>query len=155
MTEAQGEAKPQKRSKGNLDWPLIRKFESLVFTSMIVAIPFFAYRVVDLTSTQLAVGQTSLDLVKDLIRAKEISKDFGLSITVSGRPRQESKPAAYLIQNGERIMEEVALPKGVSVLGAVTFNEQGIPNSRGSFTISKGWKTQHVDVAADGTTSVE
>lgn len=141
--------------KGSLDWPLIRKFESLIFTSMIVAIPFFAYRVVDLTSTQLAVKQTAVDLVKDLVRAKDISKEFGLAITVSGRPGENKKPGAYLIQNGERTIEEVVLPKGVSVLGAITFDEQGVPSSRGTFTISKGWKTQHVNIGADGIASLE
>src|SRR5262249_23027818 len=140
---------------GRLNWPMIRKFESLVFISMIVAIPFFAFRVVDVTSTNLAVKQTAVDLVKDLIRAKDISKEFGLTVTVSGHPSSTEGQYAYVIQNGNRTIEEVLLPRGVSIIGAITFNDQGVPNSRGSFTITKGWKTQHVFVSSEGIATMD
>ncbi len=139
-----------------LDWPLIRKFESLIFASMVFAIPFFAFKVVDLTSTNLAVRQTGVDLVKDLVRAKDISKENGLSITVCGRPATESEGTAYLIQNGNRTIEEVLLPKGVSVLGSVTFDETGTPTMPGAnFTISKGWKSSHISLTPQGIATME
>ncbi len=153
-------AKPQPNrpvDRGSrLDWPLIRKFESLIFASMVVAIPFFAFRVVDLTSTNLAVRQTGVDLVKDLVRAKDISKENGLSITVCGRPASPSEGTAYLIQNGNRTIEEVLLPKGVNVVGSVTFDETGTPTIPGaSFTISKGWKSSHVTLTREGIATME
>lgn len=148
-------ARPPEDRGSKLDWPLIRKFESLIFASMVFAIPFFAFRVVDLTSTQLSVRQTGVDLVKDLVRAKEISKEYGLSITVCGRPATESEGTAYLIQNGNRTIEEVLLPKGVNVLGSVTFNEEGKPNTGAIFTISKGWKSSHVNLNSEGIATME
>ncbi|MBX9947535.1 MAG: hypothetical protein K2Y39_00095 [Candidatus Obscuribacterales bacterium] len=139
-----------------LDWPLIRKFESLIFASMVFAIPFFAFRVVDLTSTNLAVRQTGVDLVKDLVRAKDISKENGLSITVCGRPATENEGTAYLIQNGNRTIEEVLLPKGVNVVGSVTFDDTGTPTMPGaSFTISKGWKSSHVTLTREGIATMQ
>ncbi|HEY9788648.1 MAG TPA: hypothetical protein V6D17_24890 [Candidatus Obscuribacterales bacterium] len=142
-------------SRFALDWPLVRKIESLVFASMIVAIPFFAFRVIDVTSTQRAVKETALLLVQDLVRAKNISKEYGLAMTVSGRPGTKNEPSGYVIQNGERVIEQVVLPKGVTVLGSVTFNEQGVPNARGTFTVSKGWKVQSVSVNSEGIAAVE
>lgn len=150
-------AAPRYEDRGSkLDWPLIRKFESLIFTSMVFAIPFFAFRVVDLTSTQLAVRQTGVDLVKDLVRAKDISKEYGLSITVCGRPATANEGTAYLIQNGNRTIEEVLLPKGVNVLGSVTFDESGTPTMPGAkFTISKGWKSSHISLTREGIATME
>lgn len=142
------------RSASHLNWALIRKMETLIFASMLVAIPFFALRVVDYTATQLAVRNTAVDLVKDLIRAKEISKNFGLSVSVTGRLPAKGETAAYLLQNGPRTIEEVLLPPGVNVIGSITFNEQGIPDSRTSFTISKGAKKMHVDVDSQGVASM-
>ncbi len=140
----------------NLIGALIRKFESLIFASMVFAIPFFAFKVVDLTSTQLAVRQTGVDLVKDLVRAKDISKEYGLSITVCGRPATESEGTAYLIQNGNRTIEEVLLPKGVNVLGSVTFDDTGTPTLPGAtFTISKGWKSSHISLTREGIATME
>lgn len=139
-----------------LDWPLIRKFESLIFASMVFAIPFFAFRVVDLTSTNLAVRQTGVDLVKDLVRAKDISKENGLSITVCGRPATQNEGTAYLIQNGNRTIEEVLLPKGVNVVGSVTFDDTGTPTMPGAtFTISKGWKSSHVTLTREGIATMQ
>ena len=123
---------------------------------MVFAIPFFAFKVVDLTSTNLAVRQTGVDLVKDLVRAKDISKEYGLSITVCGRPATESEGTAYLIQNGNRTIEEVLLPKGVNVLGSVTFDETGTPTIPGAnFTISKGWKSSHINLTREGVATME
>ena len=148
--------RPSQDRGSTLDWPLIRKFESLIFASMVFAIPFFAFKVVDLTSTQLAVRQTGVDLVKDLVRAKDISKEYGLSITVCGRPATESEGTAYLIQNGNRTIEEVLLPKGVNVLGSVTFDESGTPTMPGAnFTISKGWKSSHISLTREGIATME
>jgi len=148
--------RPPEDRGSKLDWPLIRKFESLIFASMVFAIPFFAFKVVDLTSTQLAVRQTGVDLVKDLVRAKDISKEYGLSITVCGRPATESEGTAYLIQNGNRTIEEVLLPKGVNVLGSVTFDDTGTPTLPGAtFTISKGWKSSHISLTREGIATME
>lgn len=142
------------RSASHLNWALIRKMETLIFASMLVAIPFFALRVVDYTATQLAVRNTAVDLVKDLIRAKEISKNFGLSVSVTGRLAAKGEPPAYLLQNGPRTIEEIILPPGVSVIGSITFNEEGMPDHRASFTISKGPKRLHVDVDSQGVASM-
>lgn len=157
MTDnASQQAKAAPRSGGKLNWPLIRKFETFAFMSMLLAVPFFAFRVVDLTATQLQVNKTAVDLVRDLIRTKDTAKNYALTMTVCGRPPGKEDPnSAYLIQNGTRTIEEVILPKGVTVVGSITFDEQGMPNSRGTFVITKGWKTEQVNVNAEGIATAE
>jgi hypothetical protein len=143
-------SKPRPR----LNWRLIRKVEGLVFASMLLAIPFFAFRIVDATGTALMVKNTSVDLVKDLIKARDMAKDFKLPITVTCARGVNNEPFAYLIQNGSRTIEQVIVPPGVSMVGSVTFDETGIPKGRSSFVITKGMRSATVEVDERGSTSV-
>ena len=140
--------------KTQLNWRFIRKIEALVFTSMFLAVPFFAFRIVDIAGTSLMVQNTAVDLVRDLIRAREIAKDYGLTITVSSASQTGNEPCSYLIQNGTRTIEQVVLPRGVSMVGSVTFDEKGFPRNRASFIVSKGTKTSYVEVDQQGQTSL-
>jgi hypothetical protein len=137
-----------------LNWRLIRRIEAIVFTSMFLAVPFFAFRIVDIAGTSLMVQNTAVDLVKDLIRAREIAKDYGLAITVCSVPPVGDQPCSYVIQNGIRTIEQVVLPRGVSIAGAVTFDDKGAPQCRASFIVSKGTRITTVDVDLLGQTSV-
>jgi hypothetical protein len=151
-TDATVEAKEQK--KAQLNWRFIRKIEALVFTSMFLAVPFFALRIVDIAGTSLMVQNTAVELVRDLIRAREIAKDYGLTITVSSAPSNSAEPCSYLIQNGTRTIEQVVLPRGVSMIGSITFDEKGFPRNRASFIVSKGTRTSYVEVDTQGQTSL-
>jgi len=137
-----------------LNWRFIRRIEAVVFTSMFVAVPFFAFRIVDIAGTSLMVRNTATDLVKDLIRAREIAKDYGLSITVCSVPPISDQPSSYVIQNGIRTIEQVVLPRGVAMAGAVTFDDKGSPQNRAAFVITKGTRVTTVDVDRLGQTSV-
>src|SRR5579883_1048368 len=90
----------QEKSNVQLNWRFVRKIEALVFASMFLAVPFFAFRIVDIAGTSLMVQNTAVDLVRDLIRAREIAKDYGLVITVSSALPGANDPCSYLIQNG-------------------------------------------------------
>jgi hypothetical protein len=144
----------QEKSRPLLNWRLIRKIEGLVFASMLLAIPFFAFRIVDATGTSLMVKNTSVDLVKELIQARETAKNLKLPITVSTCKHVANQPNAYLIQNGERTLQQVILPPGLSMIGSVTFDESGIPIARSAFTISKGLRSVTVEIDSEGNTSV-
>jgi hypothetical protein len=156
MDEINTEAGIELRDKRKpaLDWRFIRKVEALVFASMFLAVPFFAFRIVDIAGTSLMVQNTAVDLIKDLIRAREIAKDYGLSITVSSAPPSGNDPCSYLIQNGTRTIEQVVLPRGVSMYGSVTFDDKGFPRNRASFIVSRGAKTSYVEVDGQGQTSL-
>jgi len=135
----------------NMSWsPIIRKFETLVFAAMVVVIPFFAFRIVDTAGTALMVQNTSADLVKDLIKAQEIARDFHLSVTVTSAPPTLNEPSSYLIQSESKTIEQVILPNGVNIAGAVTFNDGGSPKTPASFMIGKGGKSTLVLIDRDG-----
>jgi hypothetical protein len=137
-----------------LNWRLVRKVEGLVFTSMLLAIPFFAFRIVDTTGSALMVKNTSVDLVRDLIRARGIASDYKLPITVSSLKMPATESCAYVIQNGPRTIEQIILPRGVSIVGSVTFDESGTPKARSSFVVSKGLRSVTVEVDSTGKTAV-
>lgn len=134
--------------------PLIRTFESLVFAAMLIVVPFFAYRIVDAAGTTLMVQNTAADLVRDLIKAKEIARDFHLDVTVVSAPPTVNEQSSYLIQSGSRTIEQIILPNGVSLAGTVTFNDKGLPQIPASFIIAKGGRTAIVEVNREGNTSL-
>jgi len=120
---------------------------------MLIVIPFFAYRIVDTAGTALMVQNTAVDLVKDLIKAKEIARDFHLSVTVNSAPPTTNEPSSYIIQSGSKPIEQIVLPNGVSIAGAVTFDERGLPLNPSSFIIAKGGRTATVQIDREGATS--
>ncbi len=139
-----------------LSWPpVVRKFETLVFAAMLIVIPFFAYRIVDTAGTALMVQNTAADLVKDLIKAKEIARDFHLGVTVTSAPPTTNEPSSYLIQSDAKTIEQVVLPNGVSIAGSVTFNDGGLPQTPSAFIIAKSGRTAIVQINQEGSTSVQ
>ena len=139
-----------------LSWPpVIRKFEALVFAALLIVIPFFAYRIVDTAGTALMVQNTAADLVKDLIKAKEIARDFHIGVAVTSAPASANEPCSYLIQSDSKTIEQVVLPNGVSIAGSVTFNDGGLPQNPSAFIIAKGGRTAIVQINREGSTSVQ
>ena len=84
---------------------MVRKLESLAFMAMFLAVPFFAFRVVDYTTKQLTFNNAAHDLVKDLRRAKDMAREFQIDIQVSSFAATPEKPAGYLIKTGTKTME--------------------------------------------------
>jgi len=132
--------------------PFIRRFETLVFATMLIVVPFFAFRIVDAAGTTLMVQNTAADLVKDLVKAKQIARDFHLNITVSSAPPTVNEPSSYLIQTGARTIEQIILPHGVNIAGTITFSDSGTPENPASFVISKSGRNAFVEVSREGNT---
>lgn len=150
QVEGSDNAQSRGRSGRKMNWPLLRKFETLIFFCMMLLLPVFAVKVVNVTTTHLAVKNTAVDLVRDLIHAKQMAKDYTVNITVTSRPATPTDSCAYLIQDDQRTLEEVVLPKGVSLVGSVVFDPRGLPNSAASFIVTKGRLSAHVDVDTSG-----
>lgn len=149
-TDGKKDGEPASFSGALLSWPLLRKFETVVFACMFLAVPFFAMKIVSVTSILLNLKQTSADLVQDLIKVKQMSKDHSLPMRVVSRLATKSEPAAYLIQDPQRTIEEIIIPSGLTVTGTVTFTPDGTPAAPGEFVISRGNKAQKVEIDAQG-----
>lgn len=141
-------------NKGNslVTWPLIRKLESLAFLAMFIAVPLFAFRVVDYTARQLALNNAAHDLVKDIRRVKEMSTNYKMPITVESR--QGGGQGSYVIRSGKRTIEEVILPKGVTMVGQVTFREDGVPESPSTFDVTLESRSLTVDIDKSGASTM-
>lgn len=131
-------------------WPLFRKLETFVFAAMFIALPLFALKVVNHATTTLAVKNTSVDLVNDLIRCRGLAKEHKVGITLTSKVATDKEPSEYEIRDEEKAVELVKLPPGVNVVGSVTFDAEGLPLHAASFLVSKGIKTAHVDVSPQG-----
>ncbi|MBS1993316.1 MAG: hypothetical protein JSS83_22525 [Cyanobacteria bacterium SZAS LIN-3] len=137
-----------------IDWPLVRKLESLVFLAMFLAMPLFAFRVIDYSARQLALQNGAHDVVKDIRRAREMAIQMKFDVTVEGRKSQYGKPSSYVIRNQNRVLEEIILAKGVTIIGEVTFQPDGKPKSPAIFEVHSETRSLIVDVDAQGGVSV-
>jgi hypothetical protein len=154
----QNKPTPGKKRKSQfavlLNWPLVRKLESLVFLAMFLAMPLFAFRVIDYTARQLALQNSAHDLVKDIRRVKLMAGKFNFDVTVEARKGLNGKPACYVLRNGDHVMEEIVLAKGVSMIGEVTFHPDGHPKSPATFEIHTDNRSLSVDVDGSGAVSM-
>lgn len=138
-----------------LNWPLIRKIETLIFLGMFIAVPFFALRTVGFAATQMAVSNTVHGLVQDIRKARDMAKESHLTITVaSSPPTKTEKRFSYAIQNGTRNIIEVILPPGISLTGNVSYDENGVVSGPASFVCSMAGRVQNVEVDSSGTVFV-
>jgi hypothetical protein len=145
---------PKRRSKSVISWPLVRKLESLAFMAMFLAVPFFGYRVVEYTSHHLALNNAAHDLVKDIRRVKQMSAEYQMEITIESKPQSDGHPAAYVISSGDKTIEEVVLPQGVSMIGKITFSRRGMPELPSTFDVHMDTRSISVDVDSNGTVSL-
>jgi hypothetical protein len=137
-----------------LDWPLVRKLESLAFLAMFIAMPLFAFRVIDYTARQLALQNAAHDLVKDIRRAREKAIENHLDVTIEARKGGNGILPSYVMRHENKGFEEVVLPKGVFILGEVTFNPDGSPLSPATFDVHNETRGLSVDVDKQGVVSM-
>jgi hypothetical protein len=137
-----------------LNWPLVRKIESLVFLAMFLAMPLFAFRVIDYTARQLALQNSAHDLVKDIRRVRQMAGAFKFDVTVEARKGQGGRPPSYVIRHDNHVLEEIILAKGVSMLGEVTFHPDGTPKSPAMFDVHNETRSLSVDVDSQGVVSM-
>lgn len=153
QTSANPEKAPQPVRPTN-SWPLVRKFEALIFMAMFAAVPLFAVRVIQYTHDQLIVRNVSKELVKDLHRAKTLAVQRQQPVEVSGATSKSAKLYSYVVLIGEKVSEEVVLPESVSVVGSIKFNKTGMPERASSFIVSSENRTTTVEIDPSGLISV-
>jgi hypothetical protein len=149
------EPQPNRESKkAGQSWPLVRKFEALIFMAMFAAVPLFAVRVIQYTHDQLVVRNVSRELVKDLHRAKRLAVERQKEVEVSSTSTRSAKLYSYLVRIGEKVSEEVVLPDRVSVVGSIKFTKTGLPERASSFIVSSDNRTTTVEIDPTGLISV-
>ncbi len=138
------------------NWPLMRKVEALVFLAMFLALPLFAFRVLQYTHAQLTVRNVGRELVHDLARVKALALELHEAIEVTGRipSEQFQNRSSYAISTPTRVLEDIVLPENVSVSGTVTFTKRGYPKEPSSLIVSSFNRNMTVEIDQNGTVSV-
>lgn len=142
--------RPQTKRSKVTDWVFLRKIETFVFAFMFLALPFFALKVVHTTTTTLSIKNTIVDLVRDLETWRGTAREKHVEIQLESKPGLNGKPFMYCIKQDGRLVEEVRLPPGVSIIGSVTFSPSGTPAAPSSFLITKGIRSSHVEIDNQG-----
>ena len=137
-------------------WPLMRKVEALVFLAMFLAVPLFAFRVLQYTHAQLTVRTVIRELVQDLARAKATAIQLQEPIEVTGRNQSEKflNRNSYVMKTPERAVEDIVLPENVQVSGSVVFTARGVPKEPSSFIVSSFNRTMTAEIDKNGEVSV-
>ncbi len=140
------------------DWSILRKVEALIFLAFFLAVPLFAYRVLQYTHAQLVVLNVTRALVNDLRRARVMAMDNKADVhikdSIFNSPFQHKSYSAYSISLANKTIEQMVLPENVSVIGALTFLDTGSPDRPGSFIVSSFNKTSTVEIDKAGVISV-
>jgi hypothetical protein len=142
--------RPQKQRLMVTDWVFLRKFETAVFAFMFMALPFFALKVVYTTTSTMAIKNSVVDLVRDLINWQKISREKHIVVKIESKPAQNGQPSMYVVTQDDRTLEEVRLPQGVTVVGSVILTPQGTPEAPSSFIVTKGIRSSTVDIDKQG-----
>lgn len=133
-----------------LNWPTIRKLETLIFASLLLAVPLIALKVMRHTNSAMAVRQSSVDLVRDLIKAKELARELGAPVTLNTHPGKGLMPYSYELEKAGEPMATMEIERGVSCAGSVTFDRTGVPVHPATFILSNGPEVVSVEVDARG-----
>jgi len=133
-----------------LNWPTIRKLETLIFASMLLAVPLIAFKVMRHTTSAMTVRQCSVDLVKDLIKAKELARELGVPVTLNTHPGKGVMPYSYELEKDGQPMATMEVSRGVACAGSVTFDQTGAPVHPATFILSNGPEVVSVEVDAKG-----
>ena len=135
-------------------WVAVRKLEMLVFAAMLIAVPWFAVRVLQSTYDQGPVRATTAALVNVLEHARHDAASSTEPITVESTKATASRPPGYIVRTGDFVNQEFFLSNNVEVVGSVTFDPGGMPKERSSFVVSRGSATGRVQINAQGEVSV-
>ncbi|HEY9754117.1 MAG TPA: hypothetical protein V6C97_03025 [Oculatellaceae cyanobacterium] len=142
--------RPQKTRLLVTDWVFLRKFETAVFAFMFMALPFFALKVVYTTTSSMAIKNSVVDLVRDLISWQKNAREKHIDVKIESKVAEPGQPSMYVVTQDGRTLEEVRLPAGVTIVGSVTFTAEGAPAAPGSFIITKGIRSATVDIDKQG-----
>lgn len=148
--------KTEETTKGGSHWPLMRKVEALVFLAMFLAVPLFAFRVLQYTHAQLTVRTVIRELVHDLGRAKAMAIRLQEPVEVTGRKESEvfMNRNSYAISTPMRVLEDIILPENVQVSGSVVFTIEGYPKKPSSFIVSSFNRNMTAEIDKNGEVSV-
>lgn len=132
----------------------LRKAENWVFAFMFFALPFFAYKVLVTITASLAVKNTAVALVQDLLKCQRMARDDQAPVRLSSRAGKSARTFSYIVEENGQTKEELALPQGVSIIGSVTFKAGGTPRAPASFIISNGARSSHIEIDSQGIITV-
>ncbi|MDZ4836064.1 MAG: hypothetical protein SGJ27_19985 [Candidatus Melainabacteria bacterium] len=138
------------------NWPLMRKVEAVVFLAMFLAVPLFAFRVLQYTHAALTVRNVCRELVQDLARARALAIQLQEPIEVNGSKQSERflQRNSYSISTPQRVIEDLVLPENVQVSGNVLFTERGQPKAPSSFIVSSFNRNMTAEIDQNGEVSV-
>ncbi len=80
--------------------------------------------------------------------------DKGYDVTVEARKAQNGEPPDYVIRHDGEISERILPPKGVSMMGEVTFHPNGQPQSPATFELHFENRSLSIDVDGQGLVSM-
>jgi hypothetical protein len=134
------------RPKTTLDWVLI-----VVGT---IAITFAGWIGYDQTMAPLAVHDNAARFASQLRDAQTYARDNGVPVNVDVHPARPSRPSYYVISSKAGPVRRDFFTNGVTAVGRILLDEQGVPTARTKIAFRKGFVRRDVVMGSDGVVSI-
>jgi hypothetical protein len=128
--------------KTTLDWVLI------VFGG--IAIVFAVWIGYDQTMAPLAVHDNAAKFASLLRDAQTYARDNGVPVNVDVHPARPSRPSYFTVSSRQRAIRRDFFTHGVTAVGRILLDEQGVPTARTKITFRKGFVRRDVVMEPDG-----
>jgi len=129
-------------------------FELVVAACALIALGLIAWTAFDALTSGLKIHDTATDFAVALRRIETTARDRNAFLTVRVRPPTLHRPTGYVVEQESAAIDEHDFPKGIAVVGEVTFDPQGVPAAPASFFFRRGRDSLTVVVNSKGEVSI-
>lgn len=133
-------------------WSKTWYFERLLLLLIVLVVPFLLHGAWQSFVSGFTLRSEAAKVASQLRRIKERAHELNCEGTLAGTPSQPGAVGSYQIsydKEGESANQEL-LPKGIILVGSVTFDPQGVPNRASVLRLRQGLDHASVVISAQG-----
>lgn len=137
-------------------WRSTWYFERLTALLILIIAPFLAMAAYEFFVVGFELSSEATKIAQTLRQIKERAHELNTFGTFEARPASQHGLSSYQVgyENSKMGVQQVFLPKGLSLVGSVRFDAQGVPERASVLKIRHGLKHKDIVVSAQGLISV-
>ena len=135
-------------------WQRWANLESLTYFAIIGFALLLVTSTYNLLTAGLILHDAATSFAVALRQAQTTARDRNNNIRVSIKSATADRPCSFIVQEGASLLCEKAFPEGVSVVGIVKFDPQGVPFLPTHFIFRKLGSELQVEVNTKGEVSI-
>jgi hypothetical protein len=148
--------KPVKQKKKTL----LQSLASTGRVELLIAVLFLAAVVTGITVfadgllTPVALHDNGAKFATAVRDAQQVARDKGTPLLILVLPARPGIASSYAVYEGNTKLREGTFSKGITAVGKITLDSQGVPGVRTQISLHKGMSHREVIVDANGTVTM-